>query len=86
MHPILKKLSGGDRRSIGRSNEVVAEVLTRPALLRHVFEGLAGDDPVLRMRAADALEKITAQRPELLQPFKTRLLAVADESMIEEVR
>jgi hypothetical protein len=86
MHPILKKLSGGDRRSIGRSNEVVAEVLTRPALLRHVFEGLAGDDPVLRMRAADALEKITAQRPELLQPFKTRLLAVAGESDQQEVR
>jgi|SRR5579863_6698422 len=86
MHPILKKLSGGDRRSIGRSNEVVAEVVARPALFRHVFEGLAGDDPVLRMRAADALEKITAQRPELLQPFKTRLLSVAGESDQQEVR
>ena len=63
MHPILKKLSGGDRRSIGRSNEVVAEVLTRPALLRHVFEGLAGDDPVLRMRAADARRENNGETP-----------------------
>ncbi|MGH9746969.1 MAG: hypothetical protein ACRD59_12775 [Candidatus Acidiferrales bacterium] len=86
MHPILKKLSGGDRRSIGRSNEVVAEVLAHPALFRHVFAGIESDDPVLRMRAADAAEKITAQRPELLQPFKRRLLAVAGSSDQQEVR
>src|SRR5271170_8027912 len=64
MHPLLKKLSGGDRRSIGRSNEVVDHVLAHPAHLSHVFEGLAVDDPVVRMRAADAIEKITARRPD----------------------
>ena len=32
------------------------------------------------------VEKITAKRPELLQPFKTRLLAVAGESDQQEVR
>jgi len=86
MHPILKKLSTGDRRSIGRSNEIVAEVLARPALFRHVFDGLASDAPVIRMRAADAVEKITLRRPELLRPFKRKLLAIAGSADQQEVR
>lgn len=32
MHTILKMLEGGDRRSIGRSNEVVALVSDKPEL------------------------------------------------------
>ena len=86
MHSMLKKLSGGDRRSIGRSNEIVAEVLARPVRFRHVFAGLASDDPVVRMRAADVMEKITVRRPELLQPFKKKLLAVAGSTDQQEVR
>jgi hypothetical protein len=86
MHPILKKLSGGDRRSIGRSNEIVAQVLSDPAQFLHVFGGLVSNDPVVRMRAADAVDKITTQRPGLLQPFKKKLLAVAGRSDQQEIR
>jgi len=86
MHPILKKLSGGDRRSIGRSNEVVAQELAHPAQIRHVFAGLTTDDPVIRMRAADAIEKITARRPELLRPYKRKLLTIAGSSDQQEIR
>jgi hypothetical protein len=86
MNPILKKLSGGDRRSIGRSNEVVDGILARPSHFRHVFAGLTTDNPILRMRAADAIEKITAQRPEFLQPFKIKFLSVAARSDQPEVR
>jgi len=85
MHPILKKLSGGGR-SIGRSSEIVAEVMARPGRFRHVFAGLTSDDAVVRMRAADAVEKITAQRPELLQPHKRKLLEVAGSTDQQEVR
>jgi hypothetical protein len=74
MNRLLEKLAGDDRRSIGRSNEVVAEVLARPALFRLVFEGLLDDNAMIRMRAADAVEKITAKRPELLEPYKKKLL------------
>ena len=74
MHPLLEKLTGGDRRSIGRSNEVVAEVLADPGLFGILFEGLLDADPLVRMRSADAVEKITALHPEYLQPFKPRLL------------
>jgi hypothetical protein len=86
MHPLLKKLSGGDRRSIGRSNEVVAHVLAHPAHFRHVFDGLTAEDAVIRMRAADAIEKITARRPELLPPYKRKLLAIAGSSDQQEIR
>src|SRR5271155_2824367 len=86
MHPLLKKLSGGDRRSIGRSNEVVTYVLAHPAHFRHLVKGLATDDPVLRMRAADAIEKISAQRPELLRPYKRKLLAIAGSTNQQEIR
>jgi hypothetical protein len=38
------------------------------------------------MRAADAAEKITAQRPELLHPFKAELLGLASEASQQEMR
>ncbi len=74
MHPLLEKLRGGDRRSIGLANEVARQVLRAPALLRELFRGMLSSDPVIRMRAADAAEKVTAERPELLQRYKKRLL------------
>jgi hypothetical protein len=86
MNRLLRKLAGGDRRSIGASNEVVAEVVARPALLRLVFEGLKKDDAVLRMRSADAVEKITRGRPELLQRYKKKLLGEIAGSEQPEVR
>jgi hypothetical protein len=86
MHPLLKKLSGSDRRSIGSSNEVVTHVLAHPAHFQYVFAGLAADDPVVRMRAADAIEKITVRRPELLRPYKRKLLAIAGSTKQQEIR
>jgi hypothetical protein len=85
MHPLLKKLSGGDRRSIGRSHEVVAQVLAHPAYFPYVFAGLAADDPIVRMRAADVIEKITARRPELLRPYKRKLLSITGSTNQQEI-
>jgi hypothetical protein len=86
MDDILQRLSGGDRRSIGRSDEVVAQVLDKPALFEQLFGGMLHDDPLVRMRAADAVEKITARRPELLQPHKTTLIRQVACSEQQEVR
>jgi hypothetical protein len=83
---VLQKLAGGDRRSIGRSDEVVADLLADPALFPLVFEGMLHEDPVVRMRAADAVEKASAQRPEYLQPLKSRLLQEVARSEQQEVR
>lgn len=86
MHPILRKLEGGDRRSIGRSNETVAEVLDDPGLFGTVFAGMLADDPLVRMRCADAVEKITARHPEYLHPHKTRLIREVARISQKEVR
>ncbi len=74
MSAILERLKGGDRRSIGKSNEVVAMVLKDPGLFDDLFSGLAAADPVIQMRSADAAEKVTAVHPEYLLPYKESLL------------
>jgi hypothetical protein len=83
---ILTKLSGGDRRSIGRANEVVADVLKNPARFREVFDAMMASDPVVRMRAADVVEKVSAKRPDLLQPFARRLLDDVGRNPQQEVQ
>jgi hypothetical protein len=86
MHRLLRKLAGGDFRSIGRANEVAAEVLKEPGLFPILMEGLTCGDPLIRMRAADAAEKVSAQNPEWLAPFKSRLLNQVAKIDQQEVR
>jgi hypothetical protein len=83
---ILTSLSGGDRRSTGRSDEVVAIVLADPVLFGRLIEGMSNPDPLIRMRAADAAEKVTIQQPELLQPYKDLLLNQVATIEQQEVR
>lgn len=84
--PLLVKLTGGDRRSIGRSAEVVADVLADPALFAVLWQGLLVADPLVRMRTADAIEKITAQHPAYLAPYKAQLLHEVGPIAQQEVR
>jgi HEAT repeat protein len=86
MDQILEKLRGGDRRSIGRSNEVVADVLKDPSLFETIFNGMLHEDPIIRMRAADAIEKITAKHPEYLLLYKQKLIQTVAKSTQQEVR
>jgi hypothetical protein len=79
-------LRGGDRRSIGKSNQVVAQILKRPDRLAELIECMWSDDAIIRMRAADAVEKISVQSPALLAPFKAELLGCADETAQAEMR
>jgi hypothetical protein len=79
-------LQGGDRRSIGNSNSVVAEILRDPNRISELVQCLWSDDPIVRMRAADALEKASATRSDLLHPFKAQLLGLADETTQAEIR
>src|SRR5574341_2667454 len=86
MHPLLDKLAGGDRRSIGRANEVAREILRNPRLFGVLVEGMLAPDPLVRMRAADAVEKITVERPKLLAPHKAKLLGEVSQVDQQEVR
>jgi len=86
MNAIVRKLQGGDLRSIGRANEVVAQVLKSPELMGDLFEGLFHKEPVVRARTADSLEKICVKQPNLLRPFRARILSEVSPIDQKEVR
>ena len=86
MHALLKKLQGGDRRSIGKVDEVVDQVLGSAVLFEELINGLLVDDPIIRMRSADAVEKVTLVKPEWLTPHKKILIRLAGDSSQQEVR
>lgn len=68
-------LSGGDPRALRGVGAVVELALAEPTrcdeLVRCVLDG---DDEIVRMRAADALEKVSRARPPLLGPYVPVLL------------
>lgn len=86
MHAILKMLQGGDRRSIGRSNEVAALVSDQPELFEVLIAGINDPDSLVSMRCADAAEKVTARHPEYLLPFKHTLIEELSRIRQKEVR
>ena len=71
---LVDMLRGGDHRSIGRADELVDIVLSSPERFDEVFNGILSDDSLIRMRCADAAEKIARERPDLLAPFKGKLI------------
>lgn len=79
-------LRGGDRRSIGKSNQIANLVLAEPKRFAELIGCLWDEDPLIRMRAADAAEKVTLKRPELLNPHKGELLGLLAEAEQSELR
>jgi hypothetical protein len=83
---ILPLLRGGDRRKIGRANQVAAIVSEDPELFPELIAGLWSADPLIRMRAADAAEKVTRKNREFLLPYKKELLGLMTETKQQELR
>lgn len=83
---ILHLLQGGDRRMIGRSDQVEAMVAEAPELFPELVAGLWSEDPLVRMRAADAAEKVTRKKGELLLPYKRELIGLMAETEQQELR
>ena len=83
---ILARLKGGDRRTIGRADEVAGHVAKNPRLFPQLIAGLWSDDPLVRMRAADATEKVTRASPKFLQPYKKELLGLMADASEQELR
>lgn len=86
MNRLVRKLAEGDMRSKGRSEQIVKEVLKKPTLFPDLIDALDNAHPGVRMRALDAIEKITRRQPELLQPFKQKILGLLTGSNQQEVR
>jgi hypothetical protein len=83
---IKAMLEGSDRRSIGRANEVAHLVFRHPRRFRGLIECLWSENPVVRMRAADAAEKVSAKKPRLLDRYKAELLGLLAETEQIELR
>jgi HEAT repeat protein len=83
---ILTLLQGEDRRTIGRSDHVAAMVGKAPELFPELIAGLWSEDALVRMRAADAAEKVTRKNGELLLPYKRELLGLMAETGQQELR
>lgn len=83
---ITALLSGGDRRSIGASEEVVSLVMRHTERFGELFDAMIHEDPIVRMRAADAAEKLARVRPDLLTPFRARLIDEVGQIDQHEVR
>lgn len=62
-------LEGGHANSLGRVNEVIEIVLADQSRLDELYACLFNDDAWVRMRAADALEKICRQQADWLLPY-----------------
>jgi HEAT repeat protein len=85
MTNILDKLRGGDLRSIGNADEVAQEIVNNPEQFKLVFNGLYDDEPVVRMRSADVVEKATKDRPELLTGYFSKVISILAVAEQQEV-
>ncbi len=82
---LLDRLRGGDLRSTGEADEVVAALEKAPARFAEVFAGLRDADPVVRARAADVIEKVTRKAATLLSRYKRQLITMLKTSAQQEV-
>jgi hypothetical protein len=71
---------------IGRADEVAGIVSKNPRLFPKLIAGLWSEDSLVRMRAADAAEKVTRKNRELLQTYKKELLGLMAEASEQELR
>lgn len=67
-------LSGGNPRSLGRTDEVVECVTGDRNRLDDLFDCVFDIDETVRMRAGDALEKVCREHLDWLQPYTDRIL------------
>lgn len=78
-------LKGGDLRSIGKANQIVALVNDQQTF-DELFSALFNMDRIEIMRAADAIEKITANKPDYLHPHKYDILELCNKAMDIELK
>ena len=76
---LYEKLGGGDLRSIGNADLIIAEIQNQNDF-DILFKCLHSDDRLIAMRAADAIEKITAKRGDFLSGHKEEILAFCEQA------
>jgi HEAT repeat protein len=84
--PLRRLLSGGDRRSIAKSNQARSLVSKGPARIAEVATLANDDDWLVSMRAFDLLDKIAHERADLVQPHKGLFIGPHADSDKWEIR
>jgi len=85
MNTFIEVLSGGDLRSIGGVNAIAKQVQSQHRF-DELFELLFHNDRLIVMRAADAVEKITKNKPEYLNSHKKSLLRLLKDAKDKELK
>ncbi len=65
---------------------MTAAVSKNLALFPELMKGWWSEDALVRMRAADATEKITRNNPHLLRPYRREILGLMAEAKQQELR
>ncbi|MGB6973425.1 MAG: hypothetical protein WBD67_01950 [Terracidiphilus sp.] len=71
---------------VARAPQIAHRILAEPRLAAQLVELLWDDDPGVANRAADALERASFHRPELLVPWKSALLGLLPEARFNKLR
>ena len=77
MNKIRKWLAEGDLTSDGRANDVVQIINNNPEKIDDLLACLEDPDKVVRGHAADAMEKVGREKPEIYLPHMHILLEIA---------
>ena len=85
MKQFIKLLSGGDLRSIGRSNDAVLKVRNEDDF-DELFKCISYKDRLVRMRAAVSIEKITLRYPSYLLKHKEGIMDLCCTVMDKELK
>lgn len=78
-------LSGGDRRSIGHSEDLLPLIDSMQGFDR-LFEFLFHNNNLIVMRTADAVEKITREQPGYLQSHKEEIFELLESAYDKELK
>jgi HEAT repeat protein len=86
MSQLTSLLAGHDLRSDGMATEVAELILENEELFDEILEGLGDQNPVVRGRSSDAIEKIARKRPDLVSPHLSNLIEIAKKDEVMMVR
>jgi len=84
--PLRLMLAEKDLRSDGLSQEAAALVLQNPRLMPELVDALLDAPPAARGHTADAIERVSRTRPELIAPFLASILPLAEGDPVPMVR
>lgn len=85
MKDLLELLTGGDLRSIGRSNEVVRQIKNQDDF-DNLFQYLFHEDRIVAMRTSDVIEKVTLANGKYLNKHKIKIIELCKSSPNKEVK